>query len=171
MSCSGEIGRILIQSARRGSTLLLGAVPSASGGGPVRVMCSSPQGQRTETDPERKLNATRFETHFRKNLQSPKLAGLDLRNLYLSFVNLTGLELRRTDLEGCCLSHALIDDCDLTDANLTNARLSHASLRRVKVCGAVLTAVLADGASFEGATGLTPSAIEFLKSKGARGLE
>jgi len=99
------------------------------------------------------------------------LAGQDLRNLYMSFVNLTGLELCRTDLEGCCLNHALMDDCDLTNANLTNARLSHASLRRVKLGGAVLTNIVADGASFEGATGLTASTIEYLKSKGARGLE
>jgi len=86
-------------------------------------------------------------------------------------VDLTGLELCRTDLEGCCLNHALMDDCDLTDANLTNARLSHASLRRAKLTGAVLTDVVADGASFEGATGLTPSVIEYLKSKGAQGLD
>ena len=99
------------------------------------------------------------------------LVGIDLRNLYLSFMNFTGLELRRTDLEGCCLSHAVMDDCDLTDANLTNAKLSHASLTRAKLAGAILTNVVADGASFEGATGLTPSTIEYLKSKGANGLD
>jgi uncharacterized protein YjbI with pentapeptide repeats len=48
------------------------------------------------------------------------LAGTDLRNLYLSFMDFSGLELRRADLTGCCLNHALLDDCDLTDANLTN---------------------------------------------------
>ncbi len=99
------------------------------------------------------------------------LVGIDLRNLYLSFMNFTGLELRRTDLEGCCLSHGLMDDCDLTDANLTNAKLSHASLTRAKLAGAILTNVVADGASFEGATGLTPPTIEYLKSKGANGLD
>lgn len=99
------------------------------------------------------------------------LVGIDLRNLYLSFMNFTGLELRRTDLEGCCLSHALMDDCDLTDANLTNAKLSHASLTRAKLAGAILTNVVADGASFEGATGLTPPTIEYLKAKGANGLD
>jgi len=99
------------------------------------------------------------------------LIGIDLRNLYLSFMNFSGLELRRADLEGCCLSHALMDECDLTDANLTNAKLNHASLNRAKLAGAILTDVVADGASFEGATGLAPSTIEYLKSKGASGLD
>ena len=63
------------------------------------------------------------------------LVGIDLRNLYLSFMNFTGLELRRTDLEGCCLSHALMDDCDLTDANLTNAKLSHAKSHQSEIGG------------------------------------
>ena len=79
------------------------------------------------------------------------LVGIDLRNLYLSFMDFTGLELRRTDLEGCCLSHA--------------------SLNRAKLAGAILTNVVADGASFEDATGLTPSTIEYLKAKGANGLD
>jgi len=99
------------------------------------------------------------------------LNGIDLRNLYLSFMNFNGLELRRTDLEGCCLSHALMDGCDMTNANLTNAKLSHASLNRAKLTGAILTNVVADGASFEGATGLTRSTIEYLKAKGANGLD
>jgi uncharacterized protein YjbI with pentapeptide repeats len=99
------------------------------------------------------------------------LVGIDLRNLYLSFMNFSGLELRRADFEGCCLSHSILDDCDLTDANLTNAKLSHASLNRAKMAGAILTNVVADGASFKGASGLTPSTIEYLKSKGAKGLE
>jgi uncharacterized protein YjbI with pentapeptide repeats len=99
------------------------------------------------------------------------LVGVDLRNLYLSFMDFSGSELRRADLEGCCLSHARMDDCDLTDANLTNAKLNHASLNRAKLTGAILTNVVADGASFEGATGLTPSIVEYLKSKGANGLD
>jgi len=99
------------------------------------------------------------------------LIGIDLRNLYLSFMNFSGLELRRADLEGCCLSHALMDECDLTDANLTNAKLNHASLNRAKLAGAILTDIVADGASFAGATGLTPSTIQYLKSKGANGFD
>lgn len=99
------------------------------------------------------------------------LIGIDLRNLYLSFMDFSGLEFRRADLEGCCLSHALLDDCDLTGANLTNAKLSHASLNGAKLTGTILTNVVADGASFEGATGLTPSTIEYLKSKGANGFD
>ena len=63
-----------------------------------------------------------------------------------------------------------MDDCDLTNANLTNAKLSHARLNRAKLAGAILTGVVAD-ASFEGATGLAPSTIEYLKSKGAHGLD
>ena len=64
-----------------------------------------------------------------------------------------------------------MDDCDLTNANLTNAKLSHARLNRAKLAGAIFTDVVADGASFEGATGLAPSTIEYLKSKGAHGLD
>jgi uncharacterized protein YjbI with pentapeptide repeats len=99
------------------------------------------------------------------------LAGIDLRNLYLSFMDFSCLELRRADLAGCCLNHALLDDCDLSDANLTNAKLSHASLDRANLAGAILAGVVADGASFHGATGLAPSTKEYLKSKGAKGLD
>ena len=99
------------------------------------------------------------------------LVGIDLRNLYLSFMNFSGLDLRRADLEGCCLSHSILDDCDLTDANLTNAKLNHASLKRGKMMGTILTDAMADGASFEGASGLTASTIDYLKSKRAKGLK
>ena len=34
------------------------------------------------------------------------LVGIDLRNLYLSFSDFSGLELRGAYLEGCSLSHA-----------------------------------------------------------------
>jgi uncharacterized protein YjbI with pentapeptide repeats len=99
------------------------------------------------------------------------LVGVDVRNLYLSFMDFCGLELRRANLSGCCLSHALLDDCDLTDANLSNAKLNHASLNRANLAGAILANVVVDGASFKGATGLTPSTIEYLRSKGAKGLD
>ena len=99
------------------------------------------------------------------------LAGIDLRNLYLSFMNFSGLDLRRADLEGCCLSHSNLDDCDLTDANLSNAKLNNASLKRAQMMGTILTDTMADGASFEGASGLTPSTIDYLKSKRAKGLK
>lgn len=108
---------------------------------------------------------------LKKIYNHESLVGIDLRNLYLSFMNFSGLELRRADLEGCCLSHSLLDDCDLTDANLTNAKLTHASFNRAKMTGAILTDALASGASFEGVSGLTPSTIEYLKAKGAKGLE
>jgi uncharacterized protein YjbI with pentapeptide repeats len=99
------------------------------------------------------------------------LVGIDLRNLYLSFMDFSGLVLRRADLEGCCLSHALLDDCDLTGANLNNAKLDHASFNRAKLAGAILTDVVAYGASFAGSTGLTRSTRAYLKSKGAKGLD
>src|SRR5439155_16964590 len=70
---------------------------------------------------------------LRKVYNHESLVGIDLRNLYLSFVDFSSLELRRADLEGCCLSHALLDGSDLTDANLTNAKLSHASLNRAQL--------------------------------------
>src|SRR5262249_42859497 len=99
------------------------------------------------------------------------LAGIDLRNLYLSFMNFSGLDLRRADLEGCCLSHSILDDCDLTDANLTNATLNNESLNRAKMMGGMFMEGVADGASFEGASGLTASTIDYLKSKRAEGLK
>lgn len=108
---------------------------------------------------------------LKKVYNRESLAGIDLRNHYLSFMDFSGLELRRADLEGCCLSHALLDDCDLRDANLAHANLNHARLRRAKLAGAILTDVLANGASFKGATGLTPSVVEYLKAKGAKGLD
>ena len=108
---------------------------------------------------------------LKKVYNHESLAGIDLRNLYLSFMNFSGLDLRRADLEGCCLSHSNLDDCDLTDANLTNAKLNNASLKRAKMMGTILTDAMADGASFEGARGLTHSTIDYLKSKGAKGLK
>jgi hypothetical protein len=117
------------------------------------------------------LNGKDLRHILKKVYNHESLAGIDLRNLYLSFMNFSGLDLRRADLEGCCLSHSNLDDCDLTDANLTNAKLNHASLKRAKMMGAILTDAMADGASFEGARGLTHSTIDYLKSKGAKGLK
>src|SRR5213593_3359644 len=88
---------------------------------------------------------------LKKVYNHESLVGIDLRNLYLSFVDFSTLELRRADLEGCCLSHVLLDGSDLTDANLINAKLSHASFNRAKLAGAILEGVIADGASFENA--------------------
>jgi uncharacterized protein YjbI with pentapeptide repeats len=117
------------------------------------------------------LNGRRDLRHILKRIYNHEsLAGVDLRNLYLSCMDFSGLELRRADLEGCCLSHALLDDCDLTEANLTNANLRHTSFNRAKMTGAILTDVVADGASFEGVSGLTPSTRKYLKSRGAKGL-
>ena len=52
-------------------------------------------------------NGRNLKPILEKVYNHESLVGIDLRNLYLSFMNFTGLELRRTDLEGCCLSHAL----------------------------------------------------------------
>jgi uncharacterized protein YjbI with pentapeptide repeats len=49
--------------------------------------------------------------------------------------------------------------------------LDHANFDRANLEGAVLTNVVADGASFRGATGLAPSTRDYLKSKGAKGLD
>ena len=108
---------------------------------------------------------------LKKVYNHESLAGIDLRNLYFSCMDFSGLELRTANLEGCCLSHALLDDCDLTGANLANAKLTYASLHRAKLTGAILTNVVVNGASFEGVTGLTPAMKAYLKSKGATGLD
>ena len=69
---------------------------------------------------------------LKKVYNHESLVGVDLRNLYLSFINFSGLELRAANLEGCCLSHALLEDCDLTGVNLSNAKLDHASFNRAR---------------------------------------
>lgn len=116
-------------------------------------------------------SAKELKRILKKVYNHESLAGIDLRNHYLSFMDFSGLELRRADLEGCCLNHALLDDCDLTDANLANANLNHARLHRAKLAGADLTDVVANGASFKGATGLTASTVAYLKAKGAKGFD
>ena len=66
------------------------------------------------------------------------LVGVDLRNLFLSFMDFSSLELRRADLGGCCLNHARLNSCDLTGANLRKAKLTHASFDGAKLAGARL---------------------------------
>jgi uncharacterized protein YjbI with pentapeptide repeats len=117
------------------------------------------------------LNGRKNLKHILKKIYNHEsLAGVDLRNLYLSCTDFSGSELCRADLEGCCLSHALLVGCDLTGANLANANLSHASFNRAKLPGAILTNSVVDGASFEGVQGLTASSKKYLKSRGAKGL-
>src|SRR5262247_521660 len=97
------------------------------------------------------LNGRKDLKHILKKIYNHEsLAGVDLRNLYLSCTNFSGLELCRADLEGCCLSHA--------------------RLNRAKLTGAILANVVADGASFEDTLGLTASSKKYLKSRGATGL-
>jgi len=108
---------------------------------------------------------------LKKVYNHESLVGVDLRNIYLYFINFSGLELRAANLEGCCLSHALLEDCDLTGANLSNAKLDHANFNRARMTGATVTDAIAAGASFKGVTRLTPATKDYLKAKGAKGLE
>jgi uncharacterized protein YjbI with pentapeptide repeats len=124
-------------------------------------------GRERTKDVERK----RFKTNYSKDLQTSE-PGRNGSAKPVSVVHgFFGLGTSACRLDWNCLNHALLDDCDLTDANLTNAKLCHASFDRANLSGAILADVVADGASFQGATGLTPSAKQYLKSKGAKGLD
>lgn len=98
------------------------------------------------------------------------LARSDLRNLYFSCMDFSGLDLRESNLEGCCLSYSVLDGCDLTNANLVNANLTRTSFKGADLTGASFKGAVAGEANFEGAKGLSATARQYLRSKGARGL-
>ena len=94
----------------------------------------------------------------------------DLRNLYFTCMNFSGLDLRETNFEGARLSRGILDKTDLTNANLANTDLTHASFQRANLTGAVFRNALVSGANFTGVKGLSAEVKTYLKSKGATGL-
>ncbi len=51
------------------------------------------------------------------------LAFADLRNLYLSCMDFSNLDLRGANFEGCKLTQAIMDGTDLSGANLLRTRI------------------------------------------------
>lgn len=98
------------------------------------------------------------------------LAGVDLRNLYLSYMDFSGLDLRGANFEGCRLSYGNMDGSDLTNATLANADLTNSSFRGANLTGAILKNAIVVGANFEGAKGLSSQTKLYLRSKGGRSL-
>ena len=98
------------------------------------------------------------------------LAGVDLRNLYLSYMNLSNLDLREANFEGCKLAHAIMDGTDLSRANLANTYLTNTSFKNTNLTGALFKDAIVGGADFSGAEGLSSHVKEYLRSKGATGL-
>jgi uncharacterized protein YjbI with pentapeptide repeats len=94
----------------------------------------------------------------------------DLRNLYFTCMNFSGMDLRETNFEGARLNHGILDCSDLTNANLANTDLSNASLKQANLTGTVFRNAIVNGANFTGVKGLTPEVTSYLKSKGATGL-
>jgi uncharacterized protein YjbI with pentapeptide repeats len=94
----------------------------------------------------------------------------DLRNLYFTCMNFSGLDLRETNFQGARLSRGILDKSDLSNANLANTDLTKASLRKANLTGTVFDNAIVSGADFKGVKGLTSEVKNYLKSKGALGL-
>jgi uncharacterized protein YjbI with pentapeptide repeats len=94
----------------------------------------------------------------------------DLRNLYLTCMNLAGMDLRETNFEGARLNHGVLDRSDLINANLANADLKNASFQQANLTGAVFRNAIVSGANFTEVKGLSPEVKNYLKAKGAVGL-
>jgi uncharacterized protein YjbI with pentapeptide repeats len=98
------------------------------------------------------------------------LAGVDLRNLYLSGMDLSNLDLRRANLKGCRLNFGKFVATDLTNADLTDTMLINASFKKANLRGTVFGGAIATGADFSESKGLNKELKIYLKSKGATGL-
>lgn len=94
----------------------------------------------------------------------------DLRNLYFSCMNFSGLDLRETNFEGARLSRGVLDSCDLSNANLANTDLTNASLQQANLTGTIFRNAIVRGANFTAVKGLNAEVKSYLKSKGATGL-
>lgn len=98
------------------------------------------------------------------------LAGVDLRNLYLSGMDLSNLDLKGANLKGCRLSNGKLAASDLTNADLTDTLLINTSFKKANLVGTVFRGAIVTGADFSEAKGLNTELIKYLKSKGATGL-
>jgi uncharacterized protein YjbI with pentapeptide repeats len=103
--------------------------------------------------------------------EAPDLSGMDLHNVRLKWVVLTGAKLFRVNFSGACLGRAELNQTNLQEADLTNSDLSYANLCRAdltdanlkcanlrnailidaNLTGADLRGIQFDGADFTGA--------------------
>jgi uncharacterized protein YjbI with pentapeptide repeats len=111
-----------------------------------------------------------WRTILQKIDNHESLAGTDLRNLYFSYTDFSGLDLRGANFKGCHMSYATMDGSDLSNADLTDANLIHASFKEANLTGAILLNSVVSGANFAQAKGLSRKTKKYLQSKGATGL-
>jgi uncharacterized protein YjbI with pentapeptide repeats len=122
---------------------------------------------RRKTDDLRSVGDHRGE----EKPEAPDLSGMDLHNVRLKWVVLTGAKLFRANLSGACLGRAELSQTNLQEADLTNSDLSYANLCRAdltdanlkcanlrnailidaNLTGADLRGIQFDGADFTGA--------------------
>jgi len=98
------------------------------------------------------------------------LAGVDLRNLYLSGMDLSNLDLRGANLKGCRLSNGKLAASDLRNADLTDTMLINVSFKQANLVGTIFRGAIVAGADFSEAKGLNTEQKKYLKSKGGTGL-
>ncbi len=94
-------------------------------------------------------------------------AGADLRFLWFSSWNLSGVDLRNANLEGTNLSQADLSGADLRGANLRSAKLLGAKLRGAILDGATFSGALVHGADFTAVRGLSAEQKAALRRLGA----
>jgi uncharacterized protein YjbI with pentapeptide repeats len=90
-----------------------------------------------------------------KLLKKRSAAGADLRFLWFSFWNLSGVDFRNANLEGANLSQADLSGADLRGANLRSAKLLGANLCGAMLDGATFSGALVHGADFTAVQGLS----------------
>jgi uncharacterized protein YjbI with pentapeptide repeats len=116
---------------------------------------------RNGKDPRRDI-LCKIENH-------ESLAFADLRNVYLSCMDFSNLDLRGANFEGCKLAQAIMDGADLSAANFSSADLTNTSLKNTNLSGALFKDAIVGGADFSVAEGLSSDVKKYLKSKGATG--
>jgi uncharacterized protein YjbI with pentapeptide repeats len=111
-----------------------------------------------------------FRIIFNKINNRESLIRSDLRNLYFTCMNFTGMDLRETNFEGARLSRGILNRSDLTNANLANTDLTNASFQQANLTGTVFRNAIVNGANFTGVKGLSAEVRNYLRSRGATGL-
>jgi uncharacterized protein YjbI with pentapeptide repeats len=127
-----------------------------------------PINQRTQDMRAERNGHLRDLLHKIENQES--LAGVDLRNLYLSGMDFSKLDLRGANLKGCRLNYGKFNGANLSNADLTDTVLINVSFEKASLSGAVLNGAIVAGADFSEAQGLSVEQKRYLKAKGARGV-
>jgi uncharacterized protein YjbI with pentapeptide repeats len=125
------------------------------------------KGNGAEKTSGRPRAAHASERALARLLKRESTAGADLRFLWLSYWNLSGLDLRNANLEGVNLSQADLSGADLRGANLRSAKLLGAKLQGAILDGATLSGALVHGADFTAVHGLSTEQRAALLGSGA----